>query len=173
MANHVSIADSRGSIWNRWDPHIHTPGTLLNDQYGGTNPWKAFLAKVTKSQPPIRVLGITDYYSIERYEDVVRKRDAGLLPNVSLIFPNVELRFGIETSKGSWINVHLLFSPDDPNHVEEINRFLHKLEFRYPPESYCCCKADLIRLGRRHDPSVTTDGAALAVGANQFKVDFA
>jgi len=172
MATKISTSDSRGSVWNRWDPHIHTPGTLLSDQYGDENPWESFLTKINKSQPPIRALGITDYYSIERYEDVVCKRDAGLLPNTSLIFPNVELRFGIETSKGSAVNVHLLFSPDDPNHVEEINRFLHTLEFRYQSESYHCYKADLVRLGRKHDPSVTTDDAALAVGAIQFKVDF-
>lgn len=172
MVTKASVSDSRGSVWNRWDPHIHTPGTLLNDQYGGENPWESFLTKVNKSQPPIRALGITDYLSIEQYEEAIRQRDAGHLPGVGLIFPNVEMRFGIETSKGSWINVHLLFSPDDPNHVEEINRFLHKLEFRDPRESYCCCKADLIRLGRRHDPSANTDDAALAVGVNQFKVDF-
>lgn len=172
MAAQISIVESRGSVWNRWDPHIHTPGTLLNNQYGGTNPWETFLTKVETSQPLIRALGITDYLSIEQYEEALRQRVAGRLPDVGLVFPNVEMRFGIETSKGSGVNVHLLFSPDDPNHVEEINRFLHKLEFRYPPESYCCCKADLVRLGRRHDPSANTDDAALAVGVNQFKVDF-
>ena len=25
----------RGSEWRRWDLHIHTPGTLKNDQYEG------------------------------------------------------------------------------------------------------------------------------------------
>lgn len=172
MATKMSISDSRGSGWNRWDPHVHTPGTLLNDQYGGTNPWETFLTKVEASQPPIRALGITDYLSIEQYEEAVRQRDAGRLPGVDLIFPNVEMRFGIETSKGSGVNVHLLFSPDDPNHVDEINRFLQRLEFRYLSENYRCCKADLVRLGRKHDPSATADNAALSVGVNQFKVSF-
>lgn len=172
MSTKIAISDCRGSVWNRWDLHIHTPGTLLNDQYGGTNPWETFLTKVGTSQPPIRVLGITDYLSIEQYEEVFRQRDAGRLLDVGLIFPNVEMRFGIETSKGAAVNVHLLFSPDDPNHVGEINRFLQTLEFRYQSESYHCCKADLVRLGRRHDPSATTDDAALAVGVNQFKVNF-
>ena len=27
--------DPRGSRWHRWDPHLHAPGTLLNDQFGG------------------------------------------------------------------------------------------------------------------------------------------
>lgn len=26
----------RGSIWRRWDLHLHTPGTLKNDNYAGT-----------------------------------------------------------------------------------------------------------------------------------------
>src|SRR5689334_7588367 len=35
----ITGAISRGSEWHRWDPHIHTPGTLLNDQFGSTEPW--------------------------------------------------------------------------------------------------------------------------------------
>ena len=27
---------SRGSEWNRWDPHIHSPDTVLNDQGCGS-----------------------------------------------------------------------------------------------------------------------------------------
>jgi hypothetical protein len=34
---------------------------------------------------------------------------------VRLIFPNVEMRYGIGTAKGSPINVHLLVSPEDPS----------------------------------------------------------
>lgn len=173
MATKISISDGCGSVWNRWDPHIHTPGTLLNNQYGGTNPWESFLTKVETSLPRIRALGITDYLSIEKYEEVIRQHKAtGRLPDVGLIFPNVEMRLGIGTSNGSGVNIHLLFSPDDPNHVEEINRFLQRLEFNYPPESYRCCKADLVRLGRRHDLSATTEAAALVAGVNQFKVNF-
>ena len=25
----------RGSEWKRWEPHIHAPGTVLNNQFGG------------------------------------------------------------------------------------------------------------------------------------------
>lgn len=162
----------RGSIWSRWDPHIHTPGTLLNDQYSNVDGWETFLTKVEIAQPTIGTLGITDYLSIEQYETVVQHRTAGRLSDVKLVFPNVEMRFSIGTSKGSGVNVHLLFSPDDPNHVQETNRFLHGLEFRYSPETYRCCRADLIRLGHRHKPEVTSNHEALAVGVNQFKVNF-
>jgi len=50
--------------------------------------------------PRIRALGITDYYSVDVYEEVLAQRKAGRLPEVDLIFPNVELRYGIGTGKG-------------------------------------------------------------------------
>ena len=28
---------SRGAVWRRWDPHIHAPGTVMNDQFTGIN----------------------------------------------------------------------------------------------------------------------------------------
>ena len=28
--------NNRGSEWRRWDLHIHTPGTMRNDQYAGS-----------------------------------------------------------------------------------------------------------------------------------------
>ena len=172
MTFQVPNSDTRGSLWNRWDPHIHTPRTLLNDQFGGANSWDAYLGKLEAITPEIRAIGITDYLSIEQYEAVALHKAAGRLPNVAFVFPNVEMRFGIETAQGAGVNVHLLFSPHDPNHVDEINRFLHRLEFRYPPESYRRCKADLVRLGPRHTPTVESDEAALVVGVNQFKVNF-
>ena len=35
---------TRGSEWRRWEPHIHTPGTVLNNQFGGDDPWPNYLA---------------------------------------------------------------------------------------------------------------------------------
>ncbi len=26
--------EPRGSLWRRWDPHLHLPGTLHNDNFG-------------------------------------------------------------------------------------------------------------------------------------------
>ena len=58
--------DPQGSVWHRWDPHIHAPGTALNDQFGGEDPWEQFLTSVEKSDPPIRALGITDQKAKEQ-----------------------------------------------------------------------------------------------------------
>jgi hypothetical protein len=105
-----------------------------------------FLTRVETSVPRIRALGITDYYSVDVYEEVLAQRKAGRLPEVDLIFPNVELRYGIGTGKGSPINFHLLVSPDDPEHVDQIRRFLRSLTFTAHGESYRCDGSDLIRL---------------------------
>ncbi len=47
-----------GSVWHRWDPHIHTPETILNDQFNGEDPWNSFLSQIESSDPQIRALGI-------------------------------------------------------------------------------------------------------------------
>jgi hypothetical protein len=161
----------QGSTWHRWDPHIHAPGTIFNDGYRGVDAWEQFLTHVEKSDPSIRALGITDYFSVDVYQTVVEKKKQGRLAGVDLIFPNVELRYGIGTGKNSPINFHLLVSPDDPDHVEKIRRFLLAFTFDGYGETYRCDRDDLIRLGKAHDKTFQDDHAALAAGANQFKVN--
>jgi hypothetical protein len=146
--------------WHRWDPHLHAPGTILNDQYSGADGSAQFLDRIEASDPPIRALGITDYYSVDVYEMVRAKKGEDRLADVDLIFPNVEMRHGIGTGKGSPINVHLLVSPDDPEHVEHIRRFLRAFTFDAYGESFRCDRGDLIRLGRAHDTILHDDGAA-------------
>ena len=46
-----------GSEWHCWDPHVHAPGTLFNDQFGGD--WETFLQKLESTNPTIRALGVT------------------------------------------------------------------------------------------------------------------
>jgi hypothetical protein len=165
-----SSNSDRGSLWHRWDPHIHTPNTALNNQYRGADPWEAFLSKVEASDPPIEVLGITDYFSIDNYEKVLAFKRAGRLEKVGLIFPNVELHLSIETNRGAPLNLHLLFPPDDSDHVDRIKRFLLEFEFQYQKDNFRCSREDLIRLGMQHAPDTTDPETARSIGANQFKV---
>ncbi|WP_413714891.1 TrlF family AAA-like ATPase [Sphingobium sp. B2D3C] len=166
-------AVERGSLWHRWDPHIHTPGTILSDQYPANDGWEQFLSRIEASNPPVRVLGITDYYSTATYETACAHKASGRMPNVELIFANVELRLGIGTSNGNPVNVHLLVSPDDSDHLSRLHSFLANLEFEALGERYRCTPEQIRALGRAHDRSVSTDAQALEVGTNQFKVDLA
>jgi energy-coupling factor transporter ATP-binding protein EcfA2 len=161
-----------GSRWNRWEPHIHAPGTVLNDQFKGADKWERYLSALENLTPVIRALGLTDYYSTETYELVVDAKRNGRLAGCELIFPNIELRLAVGTVKGKWVNIHLLVSPDDPNHLDEVKRFLARLTFKAHGDTYSCSKDDLIRLGQRVDSKLKDHAAALRCGAEQFKVAF-
>ena len=162
---------SRGSEWNRWDPHIHSPGTVLNDQFRGDDPWTRYLDAIEAETPPIRAIGVTDYYLTDNYERIQGSKDTGRLPNVELIFPNIEMRLDA-AAKSGFVNVHLLVSPHDPNHVLELQRILLRLTFAAFDDCFDCTPAELIRLGRLVNPNVPDERAALRTGATQFKVSF-
>ena len=163
---------NRGSEWRRWEPHIHAPGTVMNNQFSGPNAWDDYLTALEQATPVIEAIAVTDYYVTDTYEDVLQHRDAGRLPDAKLIFPNVELRLDVATAKGGFVNLHLFVSPGGPQHIEELQRLLSRLQFNVMQDRFDCTRADLIRLGKKADPNITDDRAALAYGANQFKVNF-
>lgn len=161
----------KGSEWRRWDLHIHTPGTLKNDQFSGTNDeekWGKYYSAITDymgdGSDPLRaiaVLGITDYYSIDNYKKVVA--DNRLPSCVQLVLPNVEMRLNL-TGKESPINIHFLFDPCIVDQLDD--RFFSKLEVTYD-KPYCATRTGLIDLGKSIDPSLE-DECAFKAGAEQF-----
>jgi hypothetical protein len=161
-----------GSRWHRWEPHIHAPGTVLNDQFKGADCWEQYLSALETATPTIRAIGVADYYGSETYERVYDAKRQGRLPKCDLLFPNIEMRLALGTVRGKWVNLHLLVSPEDPNHLTELKRFLARLTFSAYEDSFSCCTDDLIRLGQRVDQKLTDPVAALRRGAEQFKVSF-
>lgn len=125
---------SRGSEWHRWDLHLHSPASALNNQFprlgNGEPDWEAYLVAL-ESLKDVRVLGITDYFSIEGYKKVLEFKSKGRLANIELILPNVEFRIDniIETGKGKRrLNYHVLFSDSvTPQQIEE--HFLQEIKF--------------------------------------------
>lgn len=167
--NSLLTQNPRGSIWHRWDPHLHAPGTLLNDQFNGD--WEAYLERIRKSSPTVCALGVTDYFCIQTYQKVRDYFKKGQLGDVAFLFPNVEIRLDIKTEKKIPINLHLLFSPEDENHEAEIERILGQLKFEYRERSYACTVGELAALGRAHLGETDSDDLhARRTGANQFKV---
>lgn len=137
-----------------------------------SNAWHDYLTALEQATPHIEAIAVTDYYVTDTYEEVLRQKAAGRLSAAQLIFPNVELRLDVATAKGGFVNLHLLVSPEDPRHVEELQRLLSRLQFNVMQDRFDCTRADLIRLGRKADHRITDDHAALRYGANQFKVNF-
>src|ERR1700730_3718497 len=161
--------NTRGSMWHRWDPHLHAPGTLLSDQFEGN--WETYLRRIETSAPLIRALGVTDYFCIQTYRRVRELKAKGRLASVALVFPNVEMRLDIKTEKKSPINIHLLFSPEDEDHEAEIERVLGQLKFEYRDRSYTCTLPELVALGKEYlEQSDVDEFHARRTGANQFKV---
>ena len=51
----------RGSLWRKWDLHIHTPASILNNQFPHTSEgpdWDAYVAAIETAG--VAVLGATD-----------------------------------------------------------------------------------------------------------------
>lgn len=87
---------SRGSEWLRWEPHIHTPGKILNNQIGTAEPWKSYLTTLEGLTPKIEAIAVTD-----TYKEFLKYKSAERLPEVSLLFPNIELRLDVAANTGS------------------------------------------------------------------------
>jgi len=162
---------SRGSEWHRWEPHIHAPGTILNNQFGAADPWNSYLTTLEGVTPKIEAIAVTDYYVTDTYEELLKYKLAGRLSEVSLLFPNIELRLDVAAKTGV-VNVHLLVSPEDPEHLSEVKRLLKRLQFHAFNDRFDCTREELIKLGKRADSTITDEGAALRHGATQFKVNF-
>src|SRR5574344_1978604 len=127
---------ARGSEWRRWDLHLHTPGTLKNDQFKGNTldeKWTIFYENVNKYTDNsgnllknVAVVGITDYLSIENYNKVIA--DNKFPDSIKLILPNIEMRI-LPISGESPVNIHFIFNPEIVTQLE--SRFFSKLQFKY------------------------------------------
>jgi hypothetical protein len=157
-----------GSEWRRWDLHVHTPGTARNDQFGD---WKEYLAAIEASRE-VKVIGATDYMTITNYSKLRADKRQGRIANIELLIPNIEFRIAPPSDRATAVNIHLLISPDDPNHEREILNALGRLTWRYGERNYSCLPDQLTALGRAFDPAIADPNAALATGVTQFKVDF-
>lgn len=176
---------NKGSTWNIWDFHIHSPFSCLNNGFGDINQdttWNNYFAKldsVTKEKNIVGI-GITDYFSIAGYKRVIKhqeeeKKKASetgaenyFLQGV-FIFPNAELRLLPVTSQERAINLHLLFSPEIVDEIDD--KLFSQLTFSYKGATFSCVRSELIRLGKTHANSNSlADEEAYKIGVNQFKV---
>ena len=137
----------RGSEWRRWDLHVHTPGTAREDEFGS---WDEYLEAI-EGQDEVRVIGVTDYYTITNYSKLKAEKEGGRLQNVDLLIPNIEFRIAPPSDKATALNIHLIISPDDPEHEKKITSALGRLSWEYSGHLYSCLPDELINLGRAFD----------------------
>lgn len=169
--------DNSGSEWRRWDLHIHTKGTNKNDCYTCAN-MEAYCELLFKKaiEKEVWAIGITDYFSIERYHEVKAYQHAidskvNFTPEEKeivkklFLLPNVELRMLPATSSGRLINIHCIFNPDFEKRLE--NDFFSSLSFKYDGNEYKMNRQGIIDLGKSIDDRLD-DIAAYKKGIDQF-----
>lgn len=175
---------NRGSIWRKWNFHVHTKGTNKNDQFKSSTMeefWYTFYKKSYENN--ISAIGITDYFSIEKYLEAVEyrnfignKKDANgnnlfnadevdFIKSI-FIFPNVELRVIPTTKKGKCINLHFLF---DPNFIGLIdNEFFNKLSNL---EGVLMNRKSIIEYGRNFHDSPCEE-LLYKLGIENYNIEF-
>jgi hypothetical protein len=105
--------DPRGSKWRRWDLHVHTPKSIIQD-YGGDSAaaWDAFVQAIAGLPPEVKVIVINDYLFCDGYEHLLNRRAE--IPNIEMILPNIEFRlntFSGTANNAKRHNFHVLFDP--------------------------------------------------------------
>ncbi len=149
MSDNLTQIINSGSEWHRWEPHIHAPGTVLEDRFPKEDGWDLYLAALEAALHPLRAIAVTDYCITRSYERVKAEKENGWLKGCDLLFPNIELRLNTGTIKGHFINIHILASPEDPDpdHVTELNLFLGRLSFSAFNDRFAALRTNLFVLG--------------------------
>jgi len=102
-----------GSKWHKWDLHIHTPKSIIQN-YGGDNQnaWNNFIKKIASLSPEVKAIAITDYLFCDGYEHLLTRRNE--IQNIDLVIPNIEFRlntFSGTANNTKRHNFHVLFDP--------------------------------------------------------------
>ncbi len=143
---------SKGSEWRRWEPHIHTPGTVKNDNFNGADladKWDKFINDINIYPDDISVIAITDYLSSDNYFYFKKAiEDGKITKDFKLVLPNIELRISPVTGGSTPINIHCIFNPLFDSKLND--RFYSKLKFHYQTRDYLATKSELIELGRKY-----------------------
>ena len=129
-----AVKHPRGSEWRKWDLHIHSPLSVLNNQYpktaDGSPDWQQFINQLEEIED-ISVIGITDYFSINGYKKIQEYRKEGRLGGFDLILPNIEFRLDtfVVNEKSKDINFHVIFSDEIDTEVIE-REFIEALDIK-------------------------------------------
>jgi ABC-type lipoprotein export system ATPase subunit len=136
----------RGSEWRKWDLHLHTPSSRLNQQFG--NDWETYLDTLAKLD--FAVYGITNYFcfvddELERVRNGLRSRGSE-----QTVLGNIEFRIDQPNKNDEFINVHVLFaehlSSKQINDAIARLRLVNSADSRGDQRIYCC-DSDVTRAG--------------------------
>lgn len=144
--------DPRGSVWRKWDLHVHTP-ISYEQEFG--NDWDEYVKqlKAKATEHGISVMGVTDYFSVDGYEKLCNEHEPIGQPLLELedenflhLIPNVELRLDNFGDGDVSINLHVIFSENlSANAIRD--SFLEELEVSFRGNKISCKKSNLVKIG--------------------------
>ncbi len=133
------MTNNRGSEWRKWDLHIHTPKSIVNNYGSDTSDvWEKYIDALEHLPVDIKVIGINDYLFIDGYREVLKYKEQGRLKNIELILPVVEFRLSkfCGNEKFKRINYHVIFSNEIiPDIIQ--SQFLNALTQNYTLSPDC------------------------------------
>ena len=130
--------NSKGSVWRKWDLHVHTPSSALAHTLGTS--WDIYVERLIDAATTHQMAAIAtaDYFTIEGYKKLleyynqathtisVNSKSANLY-----IIPGVELRLNIFNSDEDAINLHIFFDPECCSSEFITQNFLEALKVVY------------------------------------------
>lgn len=98
----------KGSEWNKWDLHIHSPMTWMASTFKGPEDIPEFVKKLGESG--LSLIGLTNYFflaenEIENIREEIERQELKIT-----VLPNIEFRLAQQNKQGDWINIHCVFS---------------------------------------------------------------
>ncbi|QAV24357.1 TrlF family AAA-like ATPase [Proteus hauseri] len=127
----------KGSQWNKWDLHIHSPMTWLANNYTPDD-IEGYVRTLGKQQ--LSLIAVTNYFYFRQNElEIIRDQISKQGLNIT-VFGNIEFRIDQQNKNNEWINIHVLFS--DKLSTERINETLSRLPLKLTDGGqkiiYCC-----------------------------------
>jgi len=161
-----------GSVWSKWDLHIHSPYTHQANQFGNAT-IDDFVDKVIESK--LSLIGVTNYFFFKENElDEIRNKIGERRENITVL-GNIEFRIDQINKDGEWINVHCLFS--EKISTQKINSVLSTLTvFNTTDEGkniYCSAQSIIDSKAKLSEVTVKFDSLIKHLKNNfKFGVDF-
>lgn len=128
----------KGSEWNKWDLHIHSPMTWLANVYADNCDIETYVRKLGEQQ--LSLIGLTNYFYFQENELEIIRSEIGRQGLNITVLGNVEFRLDQQNKDEAFINVHVLFS--DKLSTSKINEILSRLPLKLTDDSgkkvYAC-----------------------------------
>ncbi|MDO4712473.1 MAG: hypothetical protein Q4B05_01020 [Candidatus Saccharibacteria bacterium] len=96
----------RGSVWRKWDLHIHSPATHMRNGYGSTT-HDQFIKKLQEKE--LSAIGLTNYFNFTDDDFTLKSalEKAGIA-----VFLNLEIRLSYQNKEDDCCDLHIIFDPE-------------------------------------------------------------